>query len=362
MRRVISLLAAAALHAAAPAQTLAEGQAEFRQALRDFGAQGHPGTGPLYLEGLQNVWLWWPAFYGSPARVDGTGQFAPMSPPVVALPGWALAPLGEWVASRSWPAAVKPPVVKEARWQAVAVLNPPAPTAFVVAGPAVKDGVASYRREGGDTVARLGVDDAQASLWLEAARTLGWAVQMRMREAPVPESFAEVHLSLMFGTPAGAPRVWVAGPAGVFEARLQRLHWGGVGAGCESWVELRWPGPAEPAVWALLALADPAWAVGASVQRVAAKPAGAEAQRGELRLALPAAPGLPPLRLRASRYEFLSADLEAEPDANGEQPRVKRGEAWALRVWTEATLAQPREAWETPPALSAAGSPRCPVR
>jgi hypothetical protein len=156
--------------------------------------------------------------------------------------------------------------------------------------------------------------------------------------------------------------VWIVGPGGISEARLQRLHWGGVGAGCESWIELRWPGTAEPAVWALLALADPAWAAGATVQRLAAKPGESEAQRGELRLSLPAAKGLPALRLRASRYEFHSADLDDEPDASGALPLRKRGEAWGVRAWTEDVIAQPREAWDTPPPLSASGSPRCPVR
>lgn len=361
MRRLIAALAAATLHTAAAAQTLAEVQAEFKQALRALGDGYRQGDAVLNVAGLQTVWPWWPGFHGSPARVDGAGEFSTSSPPGVALPAWALPLLAEWVASQGWPAG-KPPAVKEARWPALAESQPPVPTAFVIAGPAVKDGVAQYRRDGGDTVARLALDDGQASLWLTAAKTLGWGTQLRLREAPVPELYADVHVSSVFSTPAGAPRVWLVSPAGVVEARLQRLHWGGIGSACESWIELRWPGTAEPAVWALLALADPSWAAGATVQRLPAKPGGSDVQRGELRVALPAAPRLPPLRLRASRYEFHSRDLEAEPDAQGEAPMRKRGEAWGTRVWTEAAVSQPHEEWNPPPTLSAAGSPRCPVR
>jgi hypothetical protein len=151
-------------------------------------------------------------------------------------------------------------------------------------------------------------------------------------------------------------------PAGLIEARLLGMRWDGPAQACESWIELRWPGTAEPAVWALLALADPAWAAGARVQRLQATPGESEAQRGELRLSLPAAPGLPPLRLRASRYEFLSSDPDAEPDANGVTPQKLLGEAWGVRAWTEQGISKPHEAWDTPQPLSAAGSPRCPVR
>lgn len=361
MKRLLSTLIAAALHTVATAQSLPEVQADFKQALRSISDGRRDGDAVLNIVGLQGVWPWWPSLHGSPSRVDGTGDFSTSSPPQVALPPWALPLLAEWVAAQGWPAG-KPPAVKEARWPAFTEAKPPVPTAFVIAGPAVKDGVAQYRRDGADTVARLAVDDGQASLWLAAAKTLGWGAQMRLREAPVPVVYADVHVSSVFTTPAGAPRVWAVSPAGVVEARLLRLNFGGTGSACESWIELRWPGTAEPAVWALLALADPAWAVGATVQRVAAKPGSAEVQRGELRVALPAAPTLPPLRLRASRYEFHSRDLEAEPDANGEVPMRKRGEAWGTRVWTDAAISQPHEEWNVPPTLSAAGSPRCPVR
>lgn len=363
MRRLLALILGGVLAAPACAATTAELQAGFTQALREFSGHRPPGAAPLSLQELQETWPWWPEFYGSPARPgvhDGPTPIAPQPP---ALPDWLRAPLAAWVAGQGWPAGAVP-AAREPRWPVVgaAVEKPLVPTAFVVAGPGVKDGVAAYRREGGDTVARLGLDDSQAAQWAGVAKTLGWGVQWRLRETPAPEAFAEVAVRAVFDTPVGAPRVWVVGPAGVSEARLLSLHWGGVGAGCESWIELRWPGASEPAVWALLALADPAWAAGASVQRLPAKPGSGEAQRGELRLALPAAAALPPLRLRASRYEFQSADLEAEPDGAGMQPLVKRGEAWGLRVWTEAALAQPREAGDLAPTLSASGSPRCPVR
>ncbi len=361
MKRLLTLLLGGVLAAPAPAATLAEAQADFLQALRNHGNQNPPGVAALSLAGLQTVWPWWPEFYGTPARPATHDRFMPASQQPVALPGWALAPLTAWVAAQGWPAEAKPSA-REPRWQAVAVEKPPTPTAFVIAGPAVKDGVASYRRDGSETVARLGIDDGLAAQWMVVAKTLGWGVQLRLRDTPVPEEYAEIAVRAGFSTPAGAPRVWLVGPGGISEARLQRLHWGGVGAGCESWIELRWPGAAEPAVWALLALADPAWAAGATVQRLAAKSGESEAQRGELRLSLPAAKGLPVLRLRASRYEFHAADLDDEPDAAGALPLRKRGEAWGLRAWPEDVIAQPREAWDTPPPLSASGSPRCPVR
>ncbi len=361
MRRLLTLMLGGVLSAQVAAATVAELQADFKQALQDFGRQQPAGSAPLQLAGLQQVWPWWPGFYGTPARAGVHDAFTPSSVPTVALPNWTLAPLAAWVATQGWAAETRA-AAREPRWQSVAEQNPPVPTAFVVAGPAVKDGVAQYRRESGETVVRLGLDDGVAGTWMLVAKTLGWGVQLRLRDTPPPEEYAEIVVRASFDTPAGAPRIWVVSPGGVSEARLQRLHWGGAGAGCESWVELRWPGTAEPAVWALLALSDPAWAVGASVQRLAAKPGESEAQRGELRLSLPAAKGLPALRLRASRYDFYAGDLEAEPDAAGMQPQVKRGEAWGVRAWTEAVISQPREPWDTPPPLSAAGTPRCPVR
>lgn len=361
MKRLLTLLMGGVLAAQAGAATQAELQADFKQPLQNFGRQQPPGVAPLQLSGLQQTWPWWPGFYGSPARAVAHDSFTLTAMEPVALPAWALAPLSAWVATQGWPAETKP-TAREPRWQSVTEQNSPPPTAFVVTGPAVKDGVALYRREGGETVVRLGVDEGLAGQWMAVAKTLGWGVQLRMRETPPPEEYAEVTVRAVFDTPTGAPRVWIVGPGGVSEARLQRLHWGGVGAGCESWIELRWPGTAEPAVWALLALSDPAWAAGANVQRLAVKQGESDAQRGELRLSLPAAQGLPPLRLRASRYDFRSGDLDAEPDAAGMQPQVKRGEAWGVRAWTEAVISKPHEAWDTPPALSASGTPRCPVR
>lgn len=367
MKRLLMWLAGATLAALAPqgaAATLAEAQADFVQYLRSHGHQNPPGVGALTLTGLRTVWPWWPEFYGSPARAGNHDAFVPASLETVALPAWALPPLAAWVASQGWPAGATATsaTAREPRWPAVAEVKPGVPTAFVMAGPAVKDGVAQYRRDGTETVVRLGLDEGLAAQWMAAATALGWGVQMRMRDAPPPETYDEINVRAVFDTPAGAPRVWVVSPAGITEARLHRLHWGGAGAACESWVELRWAGAAEPAVWALLALADPAWAAGASVQRMPARAGDTEARRGDLRLSLPAAKGLPVLRLRATRYEFQSPDLDAEPDANGEQPFKKRGEAWGLRVWTEEAIARPQEAGDMPQPLSAAGSPRCPVR
>jgi hypothetical protein len=361
MKRLLSLMLGGMLAAPVPAATVAELQADFKKTLQNFGGQQAPGVAALQLIGLRQVWPWWPEFYGSPARAGTHDSFMPASLQPVALPAWALAPLASWVAAQGWPAVTRP-AAGEPRWQSVAEQNPPVPTAFVVAGPAVKDGVAVYRREGGETLVRLGIDDGLASQWMVVAKTLGWGVQLRMHETPPPEEYGEITVRASFDTPAGAPRIWVVSPGGVSEARLQRLHWGGVGSGCESWIELRWPGTAEPAVWALLALADPTWAAGASVQRLAAKPGESEAQRGELRLSLPAARSLPQLRLRASRYDFYSEDLDAEPDATGVQPQIKRGEAWGVRAWTEDVISKPHEAWDVPPPLSASGTPRCPVR
>lgn len=352
----------ALLQLPARAQTLEEARASVRQELVERGRATDAAAAVVGVVDMQPNWAWWPRYQASPARVDGGGS-AEMSALPTFLPPWAVAPLAEWVARQSWPAG-KPPAARQARWPSTGEVQPqaPAPTAFIVAGPAVKDGVASYRRDGAETVARLGVDAARATQWLGVARSLGWGVQLRLRDTPAPEAFDELQLGAVFSTPTGAPRVWVVGPAGLTEARLQRLHWGGVGSGCDSWIELRWPGVAEPAAWAVLALADPAWAVGATVQRLPGKAGDPRSPRGDLRLALAGAPGLEPLRLRATLFEFQSPDVEAEPDGAGMQPLRKRGEAWGVRVWTEAAISQPYEDWNPPPTLSSAGSPRCPVR
>lgn len=356
MKRLLIAVLGTLLQPLAGAETLAEAQAGVRQDIAQWGRDAPPGSAVISLRDREPQWPWWPQYQASPSR-DNFGGFDMTSPPKF-LPAWAVAPLGEWVAAQGWPAGNPP--TGTARWAFTGTGAGPE-TAFLVAGPAVKDGVAAYRRDGSDTVARLGVDDGQALQWLVTAKALGWAVQMRMRDTPAPEEFAQVHVSMVFSTPSGAPRVWAVSPAGLTEARLQRLHWGGVGAACESWIELRWPGTAEPPVWGVLALANPAWAAGATTQRVPAKP-GDSASRGDVRLTLPAAPSLGPLRLRATRFEFVSVDVDAEPNSAGELPMRTRGEAWGTRVWTEAAITKPYEDWNPPPTLSAAGSPRCPVR
>lgn len=358
MKRLLIGGLGALMHLVVNAQTLAQAQASFKQELSQWGRNGQPGAAVIGLMDAQPGWDWWPQFQDSPSR-ESFGGLDMASPPRV-MPGWAVAPLAAWVASQGWPAAPTP--AAPARWPSTGEATEVAPTAFLVAGPAVKDGVAAYRREGAETVARLGIDNGQALQWLDTAKRLGWGVQMRLRDTPPPEEWREAHVSAVFSTPAGAPRVWAVSPTGLTEARLQRLHWGGVGAGCESWIELRWAGAAEPPVWGVLALANPAWAVGATTQRVPVKAGDARSPRGDVRLSLPAAPTLGPLRLRATLFEFHAPDPDAEPDANGERPLRKRGEAWGTRVWTEGAISQPYEEWNPPPTLSAAGTPRCPVR
>jgi hypothetical protein len=353
------------VHLGASAQTLAQAQAEFSRALGERARQAPGGTAVMGIDQLSFGSTWWPQYQASPARVEGGGG-PERSPMPRFLPDWAVAPLVEWVASQSWaPRTV--PVPTQGRWPSPgagesAADAPPPATAFLVAGPAVKDGVAQYRRDGSETVVRLGIDEGQALTWLSTAKTLGWGVQTRLRDTPAPQEYADLHISALFSTPAGVPRVWAVSPGGVIEARLQRLHWGGVGGGCESWIELRWAGTAEPPVWGVLAVANPAWVVGAWVQRVPPKPGENASPRGDLRLTLPAAPSLEPLRLRAQLFEFFSADPDADPDRSGSPPQRKRGEAWGTRVWTEAAISQPYEDWNPPIALSAAGTPRCPVR
>lgn len=367
MRRLLVAALAVMLGGGAAAATLPDLQAQAKRALADFSAPlevRHRGQAALQLHlQVYRKWFWTPPLHAALSRPwSGPGDGIYVTPPPPVMPDWLQAPLTEWLARQGWAESGPSPDLSR-RWQVADSDGADRwAAAWVIAGPAVKEGVAAYRREGADTVARIGIDDNTAQLWMDAASALGWAVQWRLRDGVWPQELADVALRATFQAEGSAPRVWVVSPAGLFEARLQRLHWGGAGAACESWVELRWSGAAEPPVWAMLALANPAWALGAVVQRQAAAPGETEAQRGELNLSWPGAGGLPALRLRASRYEFWEPESLAEPDAKGNLPQRKLGDAWGSRAWVDAELLKAQQQRMSLPPLSLSGSPRCPVR
>ncbi len=250
------------------------------------------------------------------------------------MPPWLLAALRRQVASASLPARRLDQPLPTGTWldsvpQAYGDQTNWAQPA-VWAGPAVRDGVADYRREGGHTRIRLAIGNGMA-LW-ELARSRGVAVRLRLDDASA-NAFGAPPLHMELQLP-----VWLLTPQQLLPATLTALRYR---SDCAlGYTELQLAGDSQPAVWAVLFLPDEASGRAAQVRRIAPPPE----PEGQV-------PGLG--ARRSSRLEV------SWPD--GRLPALhvvarRFGELWGSYV----QLAQPGAGDMR--RISAAGSPECALR
>jgi hypothetical protein len=316
------------LRAAEPEAADAAWSAEWRAAvLAAVGRWDGPG---LLLAGTLAEQL------GSGAQVWGLSEGLELeSRPVGGrLPAWLQEALRRQVAAQVLPARRLDNPLPQDDWMGAPLWTEPDKVQWdrpaVWAGPAVRDGVASYRSQGGQTRIRLAIGDPHA-LW-QMARARGVAATLALDDEgqPLPWS-ARLPVRVQLQMP-----VWLVTPQELLPATLTAAR---TGDACEGgYTELRLAGERQPPVWAVLFLPDEAAGRAARVRRIGPppEPEGQSPQAGavsRLELSWPDF-RLPTLHLVAKRF----------------------GDVWGSTV---------RHA-EPPPdsqgALSAAGSPECAPR
>lgn len=186
---------------------------------------------------------------------------------------------------------------------------------IVWAGPAVRDGVASYRSEGGQTRIRLAIGGGQ-DLW-RIAQARGVAVRVSLDDGGQPLAWAApLPLRLELQLP-----VWLVTPQELLPATLTVLRTGDSCAGGHT--ELRLAGERQPPVWAVLFLPDEAAGRAARVRRIAPppEPEGQSPQAdavSRLELSWPDR-RLPTLHLVAKRFGDLWGSYVQQADRPPEQ-------------------------------------------
>jgi hypothetical protein len=236
--------------------------------------------------------------------------------------------------------------------------------ALAFAGPAVKDGVATYRKVPGGTAVRLPLSASLDELdsWI-MSHDLGLALSLRR---DVPRLVSE---PLVIEGRTAVP-AWLVSPTGLQAATLTAFSFVIEENFCSdsNWMEFQFEGDKAPPVWAVLLLPQEDMAKDASVKRLPnAKPDenSGEAQRGELEVRW-TNNWLPPLRLTARRFDVAFSDYEDTPDGNWVPVRSEPiGSAWKVEV-RALPDGKPlvtdfyHEGYTAP--LSRAGTPRCAPR
>lgn len=251
------------------------------------------------------------------------------------VPGWLQEAVRLQVAAQGLPARSLAQPLPRDDWQGAARWTEESsrlvwdqPTVW--AGPAVRDGVASYRSEGGQTRIRLAIGEGP-ELW-QIAQARGVAVRMTLDDGGQPLAWsAPLPLRLELQLP-----VWLVTPQELLLATLTAWRNGDSCAG--GYTELRLAGERQPPVWAVLFLPDEATGRAARVRRITPppEPEGQSPQAdavSRLELSWPDR-RLPTLHLVAKRF----------------------GDVWGSYV------RHADRSPETQSRLSAAGSPECAPR
>lgn len=228
--------------------------------------------------------------------------------------------------------------------------------ARVFAGPAVKDGVAAYRKVPGGTVVRIPLSASPEELdaWI-VSHDLELTLSLR-RDA-----------SLRVVEGRTAVPAWLVSPEGLHAATLTAFSIGEDSCGDSQWMEFQLDGDKAPPVWAVLLLPQADMAKDASVKRLpGGKPdEGEEALRSELEVRW-TNNWLQPLRLTARRFDVAFQAYEEKPDGNVEVVRNDPiGSAWKVEVRVQPDgkpLVTSSYARDYVAPLSVTGTPRCAPR
>lgn len=188
--------------------------------------------------------------------------------------------------------------------------------ALALAGPATKEGSASYRKTPSGWVVRIPFSEA-AGLedWLTSR---GYDVILSLRR-DVPLLLNEpIVMDGRMAVPA-----WIVSPRGMHPATLIGFAAGGTDSCSDSrWMELALEGDQLPEVWAILLLPHPDMAKAAIVKRVSeARPdeGNGEARRDELEVRW-SDNRFEPLQITAKRYEVTFSQYAKE--ANGDYVQI----------------------------------------
>ncbi len=227
--------------------------------------------------------------------------------------------------------------------------------AIVWAGPAVRDGVATYRQIGGNSVVRIALAELQAEdlyLW---AKRFGFAIELRLRHASsaINETVIDARTSIP---------VAILQPEGLQPATITAFAIGGDACSGGNWVEIALENAGQPPVWAVFAFSRPELQQGVSVRRVSTSKATEksylEARRSELELRWPG-DWLPPITVMARRFDYTQSSYEALP--NGETKLLSTevvGSAWGTQAWTAAPVLSTSDP-NSRVLLTAGGAPAC---
>lgn len=255
------------------------------------------------------------------------------------------------------------------------------PLHLVIAGPAVKDGVATYRTEPDGTHVRIPMNGAEIP-----ERLYRWATQrgfpMRLSVGPklanpLPDEGPFLHETAREGQLIFRDTVmtieaetalpsWVVSADGIFPARV--VAFSTVGANSPSgacrgsdWLELVLKGDVRSPIWAVLLSSRPNLSRSATIKRL--PPATGETpylegKRSEIELRWADA-AIPALRLAARRFDYSQAIYAI--DANGNYQKTDEqilGSAWGVQVFNaDQPAPNPNEGWVQ--SVAASGSPRC---
>lgn len=230
--------------------------------------------------------------------------------------------------------------------------------AIAWAGPAVKDGTASYRPKGDGMTVRISMPSERAAEIYRLAQQQGYPLQLQLKRDAFP---LYPHTPVIIIGSTDIP-VWLVSAERLISARLTAFSTGGQACDGSQWMEFFYKGTEAPPIWAALTFTDPSLANGMTARRLPGSQPSEyqEVQRSEIELRWPN-DRLPPLRVVAKRFEWVERQHERLPDGNYKEiSKQVVGSAWGTQVLIN-TPEEMRRNYSSPELLlSSAGTPACP--
>ena len=230
--------------------------------------------------------------------------------------------------------------------------------AFAWAGPAVKDGAASYRPKNDGMAVRISMPSELAAEIYRLALHQGFHLQLQLKRGEFP---LYSHTPVIITGSTDIP-VWLVSAELLIPARLTAFSTGGQACDGSQWMEFSYKGTESPPVWAVLTFTDPSLASGMTARRLPGRQPSSyqEVQRSEIELRWPN-DRLPPVRVVAKRFEWVARQHERLPDGNYKEiSKQVVGSAWGTQVLIKTPKEIERNYSNPELLLSSAGTPACP--
>lgn len=230
--------------------------------------------------------------------------------------------------------------------------------AYAWAGPAVKDGTASYRSKGDSMAVRISMPSELAAEIYRLALQQGYPLKLQLKRGEFP---LYPHTPVIIIGSTDIP-VWLVSAERLIPARLTAFSSGGQACDGSQWMELSYKGTDAPPVWAVLTFTNPSLATGMTARRLPNPQPSSyqEVQRGEIELRWPN-DRLSPLRVVAKRFGWVVRQHELLPDGSyKEVGKQVVGSAWGTQVLIETPEELKRNYSNPDLLLSSAGTPACP--